>query len=64
MLEKIDVQVIYNDKYIATRIMPFKDEIRTNFHIAELSSIIIEVVVLVLNFFFFLTIRFHKYKKA
>ena len=53
MLEKIDVQVIYNDKYIATRIMPFKDEIRTNFHIAELSSIIIEVVVLVLNFFFF-----------
>ena len=64
MLEKIDVQVIYNDKYIATRIMPFKDEIRTNFHIAELSSIIIEVVVLVLNLFFFLTIRFHKYKKA
>ena len=64
MLEKIDVQVIYNNKYIATRIMPFKDEIRTNFHIAELSSIIIEVVVLVLNFFFFLTIRFHKYKKA
>ena len=64
MLEKIDVQVIYNDKYIATRIMPFKDEIRTNFHIAELSSIIIEVVVLVLNFFFFLTIRFRKYKKA
>ena len=54
MLEKIDVQVIYNDKYISTRIMPFKDEIRTNFHDAELSSIIIEVVVSVLNFLFFL----------
>ena len=54
MLEKIDVQVIYNDRYISTRIMPFKDEIRTNFHDAELSSIIIEVVVSVLNFLFFL----------
>ena len=54
MLEKIDVQVIYNDKYISTRIMPFKDGIRTNFHDAELSSIIIEVVVSVLIFLFFL----------
>ena len=31
---------------------------------SAMSSIIIEVIRTVLNFLFFLTIRFHKYKKA